>query len=76
VVQKRGDQATTAETVSMDEDYPDREDGFCVGILNFAQIVTLGELTKDSGAGCCLGRDDEVCVAEKDFCKSAEVVET
>lgn len=60
----------------MYKDYSDREGGLCIGILDFAQIVTPGELPKDSGAVGCHSRNDKVCIAEGDFRKSVAVVKT
>ena len=65
-----------AETVSMSENHPGREGGFCVGILDFAQIVTLGEFAQNSRARGCTGRNNEVGMPEQDFYKSGAVVKT
>ena len=60
VVQKRSYEAPAAKTVSMDENHPDRECSFCVGIFDFAQIVTWGKILQNSGARGRLGGNDEV----------------
>jgi hypothetical protein len=60
----------------MDKNHPDREGSFCVGIFDFAEIVTGGEIAKDSGASGRLGGNDEVGMPEKELGKSGAVVET
>ena len=76
MVQKRGYQTSTAETISIYENYPDRKGSFCAGILDFAQIVTFCELAKDSGAVGCHSGNDKVCMTQGDFRKSVAVVKT
>jgi hypothetical protein len=76
MVQKRGYQTSTAETISIYENCPDCKGSLCVGILDFAQIVTLGELAKDSEPVGCHRRNDKVCMTEGDFRKSVAVVKT
>ena len=76
MVQKRGYQTSTAETISIYENYPDRKSSLCVGVLDFAHIVTLGELAKDSGAVGCHSRNDKVCMTQGDFRKSVAVIKT
>ena len=75
-VQKRGNQTAPAETVSINENYPDSQGCFFVGILDLAQIVTLCELSLDPGTHVFPGRNDEVGLPEQDFKKSGAVVET
>lgn len=76
MVQKRSYEAAATETVSMDENHPDREGIFCVGIFDFAKIVTGGEIAQDSGARGRLGGNDEVGMPGNDFGKSGTIVET
>lgn len=75
-VQKRSYEAPPAETVSIDKNHSDREGRFCVGIFDFAEIVTWGEIAQDSGARGRLGGNDEVGIPEKDLGKSGAAVET
>jgi hypothetical protein len=60
----------------MNENYPDREGLFIVGILYFTEIVTLGEFTQNPGARGCFGGNDRVGIAEEDLGKRGAVVKT
>lgn len=49
VVQKRSNETAAAETVSMDENHPDREGILCVGIFDFAEVVIRARLRRTRG---------------------------
>ena len=46
-----------------------------MGILYFAEIVTLGELFQNTGARAGFGGDEEMGIAAEDFDKGGTIVE-
>ena len=76
MVEQRGYQTPATETISMDVNHPDCQGSFFIGILDFTQIVTLGEFTQNPGARIRLGGNDEVGASQEDFKKNGTVIET
>ena len=74
-VQERGEEAASAKTVSMNENYPDRERCFVVVVLDVAEIIPRGESTHYLGTHGFLGGDDEVGMAAEDLAEGGAVVE-
>ena len=57
---KRGHQATATKTISMNENYSHIDRRFVVRVLDFAEIITLGECVQNLRAQFILDGNDEV----------------
>ena len=75
-VQKRGHQATSAKTISVNEKYSDSERAMVTGILDFAKILTLTEITQDLRVHVIFGWNDKVGLAKENFCKGCAAVKS
>jgi hypothetical protein len=75
-VQERGDQAASAKTVAINEEDPDEERGFVMGVLDLAEIIARAESLQHLGTQGCLRGNEEVGMAKEDLAESGAGVET